>query len=211
MDTFVIICFGSVFAALIEFAVICFISKYIERYKAQEEKQREALEKLVMIVNEKLKSSDNINGILCKELINKIQNTEDASTAEEEPNEAIEINKNLETIEIIQVDDEKASNTLNPKGFQAQLKVYFSSLYDKLPEKYQLSFKNCCNGALQKLRKLRLKPIPEMYIYSNTDDACEYIDAKARICFPSAFIFIMSAYWIHYLYIYQDESNYKND
>ena len=75
MDTFVIICFGSVFAALLEFAVINFITLYINRYKANEEKQREALEKLVKVVNEKLRPSDNLNGLLCNQLINKIQNS----------------------------------------------------------------------------------------------------------------------------------------
>ena len=64
MDTFVIICFGSVFAALLEFAVITFITLYINRYKAKEERQREALDKLVKVVNEKLRPSDNVNGLL---------------------------------------------------------------------------------------------------------------------------------------------------
>ena len=206
MDTFVIICFGPVFAALIELAIITFITKYIDRYKAQEEKEREALEKLVRVVNEKLIAKDNINGILCRELINKIQKTEDTPMVSEDSNVVIESNKNLESIEIVQVDDENSSKTENLKGFQAQLKVYFNSIYSKLPEKYQISLENCRNNVSQQVGRLRLKPVPEMYIYSNTEEACEYIDKKARICFPTAFICIMSAYWIHYLYIYQDDS-----
>ena len=212
MDTFVIICFGSVFAALLEFAIITFISLYIGRYKAQEEKNKEALEKLVTIVNKKLKSSDNINGILCNELISKIQRVDEALPDKEEHKEKLENNTNLETIEIIQVDDEKTSKNLSHKGFRAQLKSFIASILDKLPEKYRLNLENCYNGVKQKAhQKLRMKPVPEMYIYSNTDDACEYIDSKSRIYFPSAFIFVMSVYWVHYLYIYQDETVYKDE
>ena len=38
MDVFVIICLGSVFAALCEFAILNFISVFMTRYKAEEEK-----------------------------------------------------------------------------------------------------------------------------------------------------------------------------
>ena len=99
MDTFVIICFGSVFAALLEFAIITFISLYIGRYKAQEEKNKEALEKLVTIVNKKLKSSDNINGILCNELLSKIQRVDEALPDKEEHKEKLENDTHLETID----------------------------------------------------------------------------------------------------------------
>ena len=212
MDTFVIICFGSVFAALLEFAIITFITLYINRYKAREEKQREALDKLVKIVNEKLRSSDNINGILSNDLINKIQNTEETSVDKEPTTtDTIENNKNLEAIEIIRVDDEISSKTLSPKGVLMQIKAYFTTLYNKLPEDYKNGFETCCNGFCNQLKKLKLKPVPEMYIYSNTDEACEYIDEKSRKYFPSAFIFMMSVYWIHYLYVYQDETVYKNE
>ena len=210
MDTFVIICFGSVFAAMLEFAVITFISLYITRYKAKEEKEKEALENLVKIVNEKLKSSDTINGILCNELINKIQNADEPPDETDEPLVILE-NRNLEAIEIIQVEEERTSKPLNPKGCEAQLKVHFDNLYKKLPERYKLSFENCCNGLSLQMHKLRLKPVPEMYIYSNTDDACEYIDRCSRIYFPSTFMFIMLIYWTTYLYIYEDETMYKNE
>ena len=211
MDNFVIICFGSVFAALLEFAIITFISLYISRYKAAEEKQKEALDKLVRIVNEKLRSSDNINGILSKELLNKIQNTEETPVDKEHPTCTIENNRNLEVIEIIQVDNEKSTKIMSPKGFLVQIKAYFTVLYNKLPEDYKDGFESCCNGLCNQLKKLKLKPVPEMYIYSHTDEACEYIDAKSRKYFPSAFIFVMSVYGIHYLYVYQDETVYKNE
>ena len=45
MDVFVIICLGSVFAALCEFAILNFISVFMTRYKAEEEKVKEAQEK----------------------------------------------------------------------------------------------------------------------------------------------------------------------
>ena len=45
MDVFVIICLGSVFAALCEFAILNFISVFMTRYKAEEEKLKEAQDK----------------------------------------------------------------------------------------------------------------------------------------------------------------------
>ena len=127
MDVFVIICFGSVFAALLEFATITFIAAYINRYKANEEKEREALENLVKIINEKLKSSDTMNGILSNKLINKIQNTKEPSEEKEEKLEVtLEDSKSLEAIEIVDVEEEGVK--LSPKGFIAQLKVHFDNL-----------------------------------------------------------------------------------
>ena len=210
MDTFVIICFGSVFAALLEFAVINFITLYINRYKANEEKQREALEKLVKVVNEKLRPSDNLNGLLCNQLINKIQNSPNGKSDDKEQDHvSIENTKNLESIEIIQVDEDKSVKSNIPKGFKAQIKAYCSNLYEKLPDDMKQHVENCYTGLSSKIEKLKLKPVPQMYIYSNTDEACEYIDKRSRVFFPSAFIFMMSVYWIHYLYVYQDDTVYK--
>ena len=45
LDVFNVICLGTVFAALCEFAIINFISCYIARYKAEEEKRKEAQDK----------------------------------------------------------------------------------------------------------------------------------------------------------------------
>ena len=56
LDVFVLICFFCVFAALLEFAVINFITVTISRQKAEEEKRREALDNLVKSVQEKLTS-----------------------------------------------------------------------------------------------------------------------------------------------------------
>ena len=210
MDTFVIICFGSVFAALLEFAVITFITLYINRYKANEERQKEALDKLVKVVNEKLRPSDNINGLLCNRLINEIQNTStEDSTDKEQFQTPTENNKNLESIEIIHVDDKYSIKSKLPKGFKEQFKAYCKSLYGKFPDNWKLNLESCQTGLTQKMSKMKLKPVPQMYIYSNTDEACEYIDKRSRVFFPSAFIFMMSIYWVHYLYVYQDETVYK--
>ena len=45
MDVFVIICFFSVFASLIEFAVLNFITIFIKRYKEAEERAKVSSEK----------------------------------------------------------------------------------------------------------------------------------------------------------------------
>ncbi len=53
--------------------------------------------------------------------------------------------------------------------------------------------------------KLKIKPVEEMYIFTNTEEALDYIDERSRIAFPGFFIFMMFCYWTSYLYIIEDK------
>lgn len=50
-----------------------------------------------------------------------------------------------------------------------------------------------------------VKPVHQMYIYNETEDALETIDSISRKYFPTAFLLMMVIYWTTYLYIMPDE------
>lgn len=49
------------------------------------------------------------------------------------------------------------------------------------------------------------KPLKQRYIYTNTEEALDYIDDYAKFCFPLGFMLMMLIYWTSYLYIIQDK------
>ena len=49
------------------------------------------------------------------------------------------------------------------------------------------------------------RPVPELLIYTDTEEVLDRIDEKSRRYFPLSFGIIMVAYWMAYLYIMQDE------
>ena len=52
---------------------------------------------------------------------------------------------------------------------------------------------------------LKIKPVPEMYIYKNTEEALDYIDDCSKFYFPLGFLIMMILYWTCYLFIIQDK------
>ncbi len=55
-----------------------------------------------------------------------------------------------------------------------------------------------------KYRLPSIGPVPEMFIYKDTEEACELIDSYSRSLFPLAFLFLMVIYWTTYLYLMED-------
>ncbi len=49
------------------------------------------------------------------------------------------------------------------------------------------------------------RSVTQMYIYTNTEEALDYIDDCAKFYFPMAFITMMLIYWTSYLYIIEDK------
>ena len=169
LDIFVLICFMSVFAALVEFAVINFITVFINRYKAAEEKRKETVETLVKTLNKKLKVELPKNG------------------------NAIEVNA-VDAIEVVSVDEVQAEKASFRKAMAEHFKKIngFAFVLNRVK-----TFS--CRGWF------KIKPVPEMYIYTNTEDALDSIDEYARKCFPACFLFMMLLYWTSYLYLFEDE------
>ena len=60
----------------------------------------------------------------------------------------------------------------------------------------------------QRLREsylfFQIRPVPQMLIYMDTEEALEVIDANSRKYFPATFMLLMLVYWTTYLYIMPD-------
>ena len=50
-----------------------------------------------------------------------------------------------------------------------------------------------------------MKPLSQQYIYTNTEEALDYMDDCAKFIFPMVFVFMMLIYWTCYLYIIEDK------
>jgi len=51
----------------------------------------------------------------------------------------------------------------------------------------------------------KMKPITEMYVYTNTEEALDMIDEESKKYFPMVFAVMMAIYWTTYLYLLEDE------
>ena len=52
---------------------------------------------------------------------------------------------------------------------------------------------------------MKMKPLSQQYIYTNTEEALDYMDDCAKLGFPMFFVFMMLIYWTSYLYIIEDK------
>ena len=50
-----------------------------------------------------------------------------------------------------------------------------------------------------------MKPLSQQYIYTNTEEALDYMDDCAKFIFPMVFVSMMLIYWTCYLYIIEDK------
>jgi hypothetical protein len=134
---YTLICLCSVFAAVIEYAVISSISIYMNECKARETKKQEDKKKI-----------------------------EEEREGEEEE---------------IKVKEEVQFSIIDycshiPGNCTSYLKTYFN-----------------------------IKPVTEMYVYKNTDEALDRIDEESKKYFPLVFACMMAIYWTTYLYLLEDE------
>ena len=193
LDVYVIICLGSVFAALCEFAIINFISVTMNRYKTQKEELKKAQEALQEAQKEmekldlKPENNDDI-----EELDDVIMSDEINGNPFEDPNEIMQRKKSIETMD--------ASTTTD--DFYRRAKVFdFKEEMDKLKDQLLSAWESLKSA----LSKLKIKPVEQMYIYTNTEEALDYIDDCSKFYFPAAYLFMMVVYWTSYLYIIQDK------
>ncbi len=66
---------------------------------------------------------------------------------------------------------------------------------------FWLFFIRAANGLARRFGR----PVPELLIYRDTEEALEIIDASSRRYFPLSFGIIMLVYWAAYLWVLQDE------
>ena len=86
--------------------------------------------------------------------------------------------------------------------FYRRAKVFdFKEEMDKLKDQLLSAWESLKSA----LSKLKIKPVEQMYIYTNTEEALDYIDDCSKFYFPAAYLFMMVVYWTSYLYIIQDK------
>ena len=216
LDIFVVICLGSVFAALCEFAIMNFISVSVTRHKNQQKELKEAEEKAKELLDKAEKVMEKLNGG------NSNRNIPEIVLAEEN-----EKHNGLDQ-PIIMMDDENPfgdeleegevpiGNHVNHRKRSIETMDASTTTEDFKRHKMSLDL----DEAMDKLRNvlfegwqmlknkpkwLRIKSFEEMYIYKNTEEALDYLDDCAKFMFPMGFLLMMLIYWISYLYIIEDK------
>ena len=189
LDIYVIICLGSVFAALCEFAIINFISVSMNRYKTKQEELKKAKETLKEAQEEieKLDTKDQNDDF---EDINEV--TEENGNPFEDPNDIQQRRKSVETM-----DASTTTDDFYRRQAAFDLKVELAKVKDQILVGWEV--------VKTQMFKLKIKPVEKMYIYTNTEEALDYIDDCSKFYFPAAFLFMMAVYWTSYLYIIQDK------
>ena len=189
LDIYVIICLGSVFAALCEFAIMNFISVTMNRIKTQKEelkKAKEAIDKAEQELqiddkNEEIEETDEVKVI-----------EDNGNPFEDDPNEIMQRRKSIETMD--------ASTTTD--DFYKRARVFdLNEEMNKVKDQLLSAWEHCKGN----LAKLKIKPVEQMYIYTNTEEALDYIDDCSKFYFPAAYMVMMTVYWTCYLYIIQDK------
>ena len=77
----------------------------------------------------------------------------------------------------------------------------FNEEMNKVKDQLLSAWEHCKGN----LAKLKIKPVEQMYIYTNTEEALDYIDDCSKFYFPAAYMVMMTVYWTCYLYIIQDK------
>ena len=187
MDIYIIICFFYTFAALTEFAVINFITIFVQRYKKQEEEIKEKKEKLKT-------AADILDSLTLTDNGNK---TEDR---EEKSNE-----KDI----LCQLGDIKMKVEYSNEKKEIQEKLNEESEEDNDDKTPKVSI---LDYVLSKAREVEtrlggwrphLPGIPTL-LYEETQYVVDRLDEISRMVFPTSFIFTSLGYWIYYFHIAED-------
>jgi len=226
LDAFVIISFFTVFGSLIEFAVMNFITVYINRYKAAEEKKRE----------------DEKTRIEMQEA-DKLRRQMEAEEARKKKKEAREHRANGMVViaqsdalrgAAVPIADEEGDtistgsgmsrttsssgqNSLGEEDIVVETRDSFTwSENEDLGKwvaarrlfirRWDKAMEVMVTATTHVISFFTVRPVTQMLIYKDTEEALELIDSYSRIYFPGVFGFIMLIYWSLYLYILEDES-----
>ena len=207
LDVYVTICLMSVFAALCEYAVISFLSVTMNRYKANQEKKREAEKAKELVeqaekVIEKLEQKKNGAGQFKheeeEEVIPIIVHDVDEIKSncinpfEEGIDTPSSRKKSIETMDASTFTDDlyKPRKCFDIKEEWSKIRLFASSAYQYLTTRPKW---------------MRMKPVEEMELYKNTEDALDDIDEYSRSYFPMIFMCMMCVYWTSYLYLIDDK------
>lgn len=195
MDIFIIICFISVFAALVEFACINFIDTFIKRRKKREEeieakikeriekREAKALQKMALAVMPIVDATATVEvdeSAIDKAPPTNVEEEEEAKSKAAAADAAAKEAAEEEEFEDMKEEDEDAN------AFTRWINRTSKAFMDKV----------------EGLVEDKWGPISDMEIYKNTTEIIWSIDSAARKVFPIVFFILQSCYWTAYLYIF---------
>eukprot|EP00095_Tigriopus_kingsejongensis_P006095 snap_masked-scaffold691_size110934-processed-gene-0.1 protein:Tk06095 transcript:snap_masked-scaffold691_size110934-processed-gene-0.1-mRNA-1 annotation:"gamma-aminobutyric acid receptor alpha-like" len=203
MDIFIILCFVSVFAALLEFACINFLDLCIVRIK-----QREA-EKAILLAA-KIEEEEAKEPEVVSKLIMAAIPLADATVGLDPPVSEVAEPENLDQDEPETAADPAEIDHVDlilPEGEtleEAAEEVLEHRKEEKakrsIPDLISQAFYRLCDRIEMKL-EAKYGPITESYVYNNTTEVIWKIDEYARMLFPGVFLVLQMIYWISYLYL----------
>ena len=185
MDIFIILCFISVFAALVEFACINFIDTFVKRRKKREEeieaKVKERIEKrqakaVPIMVLAVMPIVDATATVEVEE------NAIDKTPANAEETKAAAAAAAAADEEFEDLDEEEEDANAFTRWLNKSSKAFMDKIETLIEDKWG--------------------PVTDMEIYKNTTEIIWAIDSAARKGFPIVFFILQLFYWTSYLYIF---------
>ena len=225
MDVYIIICFFSVFAALVEFACINFVDTFIKRFKVWEEEEKARLQKEILEISEKKLEefsqqvpSKKVNGNLKENgeyqnqkfdgeelvIVIPVENGTEGTVGKYEP-----CDKNVpaptaksECVSTISTQD--ACVSTEDEDFEDVEEEEEEENTEPKPPKFEFLTRvmdDFFDVFLKRLFRKYSPIIPQMTIYKDTLSVIYNIDNFARKGFPFVFLCLQIMYWTAYLYI----------
>jgi hypothetical protein len=187
LDIYIIICFFYTFAALTEFAVINFITIFVQRHKKQEEEINEKKEQLK-------KAADILDNLTVSNNDNQTEESE-------------ELDKDTDIL--AQLGDMKMKVEYSNEKKAVQEQSEETKEDDKSETKTKVSI---IQNLVCKVRELerqlvgckpQLPPIPVL-LYEETQYVVDRLDEISRMVFPISFLLTSLCYWTYYFHIAED-------
>ena len=191
LDIYIIICFFYTFAALTEFAVINFITIFVQRKKKQEEEINEKkadLKRAADILDSLTLTS---NGNKTEESVETFKDTDILSQIGDMK---MKVEYSKEKKEVEEVSAEVSAEVTEENKAEATGSV---SLLANLLSKVRVLEAELAGW------KPQLPPMPDL-LYEETQYVVDRLDEISRMAFPASFIFTSLCYWTYYFHIAED-------
>lgn len=185
LDIYIIICFFYTFAALTEFAVINFITIFVQRHKKKEEEIKDKKEKLQ-------KAADILDNLT---LTNNGNKTEEKSNEKDILCQLGDIKMKVEYSNEKKEVQEDSKDVTDKDSVELITKV---SILEYLVSKAREVEKQLSDW------KPHLPSLPPL-LYEETQYVVDRLDEISRMIFPTSFFITSLCYWTYYFQIAEDE------
>lgn len=207
LDIFIILCFVTVFAALVEFAILNFIDTIMRRLKKQDrEKQKvafllnQAQNQFYVQDNESYAGNAENGHYHDPNRMNRLESVVD--------NDAILEDENFLSPEVTPTKDFQQWETIETmvvnNGNEAYIPTEPETIaLSDIVEIHTTWTDRCLDsiGTMISCCACSKKPVRAMEIYTHTAMVLNRVDKKARLYFPLVFISMNILYWTAYIYI----------